>query len=95
MRYTIKDLADAIGGSVDGDASIEIDSINTPSEASAGQITFLSDTRYKKELQKTAASAVILRQQDRDACPVTAIIVDNPYAAYARAASLLWSQADF
>lgn len=90
MRYTIKDLADAIGGIVDGDGSVEVDSINTPAEASAGQITFLSDARYKKELSNTIASAVILRQQDRDACPVTAIIVDNPYAAYARAANLLY-----
>ena len=90
MRYTIKDLADAIGGIVDGDGSVEIDSINTPTDAGPGQITFLSDARYKKELNNTTASAVILRQQDRDACPVTAIIVDNPYAAYARAASLLY-----
>ena len=90
MPYTIKDLADAIGGIVDGDGSIEIHSINTPAEATAGQITFLSDSRYKKELNNTAASAVILRQEDRDACAVTAIIVANPYAAYARIANLLY-----
>ncbi len=90
MKYTIKDLADAIGGIVDGDVSIEIDSINTPAEASAGQITFLSDSRYKKELHNTAASAVILRQEDRDACPVTALVVANPYAAYAKVANLLY-----
>ncbi len=90
MNYTIKDLADAIGGTVDGDASIEISGINTPAEANAGQITFLSDSRYKKELSNTAASAVILRQEDRDACPVTALLVANPYAAYAKVANLLY-----
>ena len=90
MRYTLKELADAIGGIIDGDASIEINSINTPAEASAGQITFLSDSRYKKELRNTAASAVILRKQDRDVCPVTALIVINPYAAYAEVANLLY-----
>jgi UDP-3-O-[3-hydroxymyristoyl] glucosamine N-acyltransferase len=90
VRFTLKELAAAIGGVVDGDASIEVNSINTPAEALAGQITFLSDSRYKKELNNTAASAVILRQEDRDACPVTALIVSNPYAAYAQVANLLY-----
>ena len=90
MRYTVKDLADATGGIVDGDATIEIDGINTPTEAVAGQITFLSDSRYKKELKNTAASAVILREEDRHACPVTALIVTNPYVAYAKVANLLY-----
>lgn len=90
MKYTVKDLADTIGGIVDGDTSIEINGINTPAEANAGQITFLSDSRYKKELNNTAASAVILREEDRDACPVTALIVTNPYVAYAKIANLLY-----
>ncbi|MGW8229136.1 MAG: UDP-3-O-(3-hydroxymyristoyl)glucosamine N-acyltransferase [Gammaproteobacteria bacterium] len=90
MRFTLKELAAAIGGVVDGEASIEVNGINTPAEAFAGQITFLSDSRYKKELYNTAASAVILRQEDRDACPVTALIVSNPYAAYAQVANLLY-----
>ncbi len=90
MRLTLKQLADAIGGVVDGDATVEIDSINTPAEAQAGQITFLSDSRYRKELQNTSASAVILREEDRTACPVTALIVNNPYAAYAEVANLLY-----
>ncbi|MDH3947429.1 MAG: UDP-3-O-(3-hydroxymyristoyl)glucosamine N-acyltransferase [Gammaproteobacteria bacterium] len=90
MGFTLKQLADVIDGVVDGDATIEIDSINTPAEALSGQITFLSDSRYKKELQNTSASAVILRQEDRAACPVTALIVSNPYAAYAEVANLLY-----
>lgn len=90
MGFTLKKLADAIGGVVDGDAAIEINSINTPAEAQPGQITFLSDSRYKKELHDTSASAVILRKEDRSACPVTALIVSNPYAAYAEVANLLY-----
>ena len=90
MKYTIMDLADAVGGVVDGDASLEINGINTPTEAIVGQITFLSDSRFKKELTNTAASAVILKQEDRDACPVTALIVTNPYVAYAKVAQLLY-----
>jgi UDP-3-O-[3-hydroxymyristoyl] glucosamine N-acyltransferase len=90
VRFTLKELADAIGGTIDGDALIEVNSINTLTDAVAGQITFLSDSRFKKEMQNTAASAVILRQQDRDACPVTALIVENPYAAYAKVTNLLY-----
>ena len=90
MGFTLEKLAEAIGGVVDGDATIEINSINTPAEAVSGQITFLSDSRYKKELLNTAASAVILREEDRTACPVTALIVSNPYVAYAEVANLLY-----
>ena len=90
MGFTLKELADAIGGVVVGDATIEIDSINTPAEAGPGQITFLSDTRFKKELHNSSASAVILREEDKSACPVTAVIVKNPYAAYAKVANLLY-----
>jgi len=90
VGFTLKQLAESIGGVVDGDATIEIESINTPAEAQPGQITFLSDSRYKKELENTSASAVILREDDRSACPVTALIVRNPYAAYAEVANLLY-----
>ncbi len=90
MGLTLKELAEAVGGFVDGDETIEINSINTPTEAQSGQITFLSDPRFKKDIQNTSASAVILRDADRSACPVTALIVKNPYAAYAEVANLLY-----
>jgi len=44
---------------------------------------------YRKYLQDTQASAVILKQEDAAACPTAVIVSSNPYASYARAAALI------
>jgi UDP-3-O-[3-hydroxymyristoyl] glucosamine N-acyltransferase len=90
VTFTLQELADAIGGVVDGDASVVIHGINTLVEAGSEQITFLTSSQYKKELQNTSAAAVILREEDKAACPVSALIVKNPHAAYAKVANLLY-----
>jgi UDP-3-O-[3-hydroxymyristoyl] glucosamine N-acyltransferase len=54
-------------------------------EAREGQITFLGNPKYNKELEKTQASAVIVGPQfPKTDLPL--IIVSNPYLAYARVA---------
>ncbi|CAG0909689.1 unnamed protein product, partial [Cyprideis torosa] len=43
-----------------------------------------------KRLKKMGAGAVILKQEYAAQCPVTALVSDNPYLAYAKAAQLLF-----
>lgn len=62
-------------------------------EAAAGSIAFLANPRYRRYLQTTGASAVILREQDRASCPTNVLISDNPYLAFARIAAVLHPQA--
>ena len=57
--------------------------------ATQGALSFLSNTRYKKFLKTTRASAVILSASDLEECPAAALVVENPQLAYARAAGLL------
>lgn len=89
MGYTLQELAESIGGRVVGQEDYQIENVATIQNASAGSITFLANRRYVKYLKDTNAGAVILDENDLDACPVAAIVCDNPYLAYAKIATLL------
>jgi UDP-3-O-[3-hydroxymyristoyl] glucosamine N-acyltransferase len=58
--------------------------------AAEGQITFLSSAKYRRQLANCNASAVLIAEKDREHCPAncTAIIVDDPYLAYAKVSRL-------
>ncbi len=81
---TVKELAEAIGAEVTGDGAADVSSVATLDEARPGQVSFLSNRKYAKQLDTTAASAVI-------AAPgiahprVTLLKTSDPYLAFARA----------
>ncbi len=68
-------------GCVEIKESIEITGMNTLHEASMGEISFLSDSKYEKELSGTKASAVILPASKAHLLPegVVALVSDEPY----------------
>lgn len=75
-----------------GDASLKVKRIERLSVAQIGDISFLSDEKYLKELPNSKATAVLLKPKHADVCPTSAIMVDNPYAAYAFVAQKLYAQ---
>jgi len=83
------ELASRLGCRLEGDAHTEIHGIAGIEEARAGQITFLSNPRYARELVKTQASAVLVDEKaviERDASlpPLAALRSGNPYLDFAR-----------
>jgi UDP-3-O-[3-hydroxymyristoyl] glucosamine N-acyltransferase len=89
LGYTLQYLADAVGGAVHGQADVQIDRVATISNARANSISFLANRSYYKFLSDTRATAIILSEQDLEKCPVSAIVVKNPYLAYAKIAAIL------
>ena len=89
MSYRLGELAERIGAGLLGDPDIIIDRVAALRTAGPGDITFLSNRRYRPYLESTRAGAVILAPEFADACPVPALVLDNPYLGYARAATLL------
>jgi UDP-3-O-[3-hydroxymyristoyl] glucosamine N-acyltransferase len=84
MQITLRELADVVGGEVDGDGSVLISGVAGIKEARQGDITFLASPRYEKFLQTTAASAVIALPGT--ASPGKALIrSDNPYLSFVKA----------
>ncbi len=89
MAYTLEKLAEYVGGNIIGDAKCQINSVATLNHAGSGQISFLTNTLYKNQLEHTKASAVLISDEFVDLCTVNVIVVNNPHAAYAKVASLL------
>jgi UDP-3-O-[3-hydroxymyristoyl] glucosamine N-acyltransferase len=56
-------------------------------------LSFLANPRYRKQMESTRATAVLLGPENAADCPVAALIDPNPYLAYARIADLLHPQA--
>ena len=71
-----------------GDATIGITGIAPLKTAGAGQISFLANPKFKKELQASAASAVILHPDMQDETDKPVLLSTNPYLAFARLTAL-------
>ncbi len=82
-------LAEGLGAKLHGDGDTEVSRVATLESARPGDISFLSNSRYRRQLAGTAASAVILSEEDAAECPVAALVMANPYLGYARAAAML------
>jgi len=83
------ELAEYVGGKVKGDAkNIVIKSASTLNRAEEGDISFLANPRYAKQLQTTKASAVIV-DRERDDAKVPLLIAEDPYYAFMQIMVLL------
>ena len=95
MPTTLGEIADLIGAELDGDPATLISGVATLINAEEGHISFLSNRRYRSHLESTRASAVILAGEDKSACPVSSLVVGNPYLSYARVVSFLYPEPAF
>ena len=89
MGLTLGKLAERSGAGLHGDAALPIEGVCTLQEGRPGCIGFLANPHYRKYLAGTRAAAVILSEEDLPACPVPALVSRNPYATYAKVATLL------
>jgi UDP-3-O-[3-hydroxymyristoyl] glucosamine N-acyltransferase len=87
--YRLGEIVARLGGELAGDGDPEIRRIATLESAGPGDLSFVSNPKYLKQLGATRASAVILARAQREATRLPRIICDDPYAYYARAAQLL------
>ncbi|MDF1642876.1 MAG: UDP-3-O-(3-hydroxymyristoyl)glucosamine N-acyltransferase [Pseudomonadales bacterium] len=86
--YTLAELAAYIDAELLGDAAQEVTGLATLQAASQGNLAFLANSKYLQFLENTQASAVIVDRDSADRCPVAALIVDDPYMAYAKISQL-------
>jgi UDP-3-O-[3-hydroxymyristoyl] glucosamine N-acyltransferase len=87
--YRLADIAARFGGQVVGDAETLVQQIGTLEKATAGQIAFLANAKYRHQLESSRASAVILSKADADATQIPRIVCDNPYSYFAKLSSFL------
>ncbi len=82
--YSLQEIADSLGAELRGDPTCRIQSLNTLEQAGEGQLSFLASKAYETYLSSTEASAVLLEPRFTEAFVGNALIIDNPYVAYAR-----------
>ncbi|MEL7186831.1 MAG: UDP-3-O-(3-hydroxymyristoyl)glucosamine N-acyltransferase [Pseudomonadota bacterium] len=89
MPVSLGELATRFGCELIGDPDTVVSDVASLTNAGPASLTFLSNSSYRTELPGTGAAAVILRPDDADECPVSAILSDDPYAMYARMAAIV------
>ena len=90
MVFSVAQLAQQLGATIKGEDDTLIDGVATLSQAGPTELSFLANPKYQSQLQSTAAGVVLLREGDVSMCPVTALVVDDPYLSYAKAVGLLF-----
>ncbi len=86
MDLSLAELAEflsahGLGGTVDGDPAVRISAVATLEDAVAGQISFLSNPKYEKDLATTRASAVLVKPEVTPPRKMNLIRTPDPYAA--------------
>jgi len=82
-------IVERLGGTLRGSGSVLIRRIASLQSAGAGDISFLSDARYRQQLGDSRASAVILPESPFVDCLLPVILCANPYLYFAEVANLL------
>lgn len=83
--YTLKELAEQVGGAIRGNADVVVSSIAPLDRASTNQLTFISNVKYRPYLSQAQAGVLVVSEADVEFCAENAnlLIVQNPYVAYA------------
>ena len=87
--YTLAEIVRRCGGELIGEPGVKIKQVASLESAASGDICFVAQARYIPQLEKSAASAVILGADSRDATALPRIVCANPYAYYAAVVELL------
>jgi UDP-3-O-[3-hydroxymyristoyl] glucosamine N-acyltransferase len=80
--FTLVQIAEKIGGKLFGDSNIEIKNVAQINNATAKQITFCANPKYKEALENTKASAVIIDQKTDIIPKIPYIMVMDAYYGF-------------
>jgi UDP-3-O-[3-hydroxymyristoyl] glucosamine N-acyltransferase len=88
---SLAEIARLVGGTVEGNADVEIFDVAPIERAVSGQISFVANTKYEHHAQTTAASALVLGPNI--ACPrIPALRHPNPYLTFAHIVDLFYPE---
>jgi UDP-3-O-[3-hydroxymyristoyl] glucosamine N-acyltransferase len=88
MKHTAKDLAEALGAIVEGDASVELNGVAAPERASSGELIFVDSPKHTARAETSAAKCVVL-PPGLTVAGKTVLRTENVKVTFAKAAALL------
>ncbi|HGE6112431.1 TPA: UDP-3-O-(3-hydroxymyristoyl)glucosamine N-acyltransferase [Vibrio cholerae] len=86
---TLAELATITGGELFGDPTALVSAVAPMDKAQLGHVTFLSNPRYSKHLGDCKATVIMVKASERELCPSNALVVADPYVAFAKVAQAL------
>jgi UDP-3-O-[3-hydroxymyristoyl] glucosamine N-acyltransferase len=89
MSFALGELAVRFGCELRGDPELRVGRVATLAGAGAGDLGFLANPHYRPQLAATRATVVVTDAENASLSPVAVLVSANPYATYARIASLL------
>src|SRR5436189_3896802 len=86
MKFTAKQIADLLDGTVEGDPSASVDRLSKIEEGGAGSLSFLANPAYTQYVYATTASVVIIGRDFSLSAPVktTLVRVADAQGAFAK-----------
>ena len=91
---SLGELAVRFGLELVGEPSLRVSHVASLEQAASGALSFLANSKFRKFLATTRASAVVVSPADVSALPAStaALVHANPYVSYARIAAVLHPQ---
>lgn len=93
MSMTIEEIAAMLGCAFEGDGSLVISGVSTIKDAKDGQLTFLANPKYARDLASTSATAVVAGE-GVDVGNLPVIRAKNPYFAFSRVVTMFAPKPD-
>lgn len=87
--FTLAELAERTGSRIEGNPGVRISRVATLKLAGDGAIAFLSNQKYRADVECSAAAALIVSAENLSLTSKPCLVNDNPYACFARVAALL------
>ncbi len=85
---TLRELVERFGGELRGDGACTVSRVATLASAGPDAISFLTNPRYRAQLARTRAAAVIVGPDDAEVAGRPCIVSANPYAYVAKVSAL-------
>ncbi len=92
---TVQEIAEKIGGRVEGDGSVDISGMAGLDDAGAGDITFVSSEKYASRVRASGAGAIVADESADVPLNCTVIRVADPNKGFASVAGLLFPEEPF
>ncbi|MFT4569273.1 MAG: UDP-3-O-[3-hydroxymyristoyl] glucosamine N-acyltransferase [Hyphomicrobiaceae bacterium] len=80
----LAELAEILGARLEGDPEVQIQGLAPIDEAGDGDLSFVASPKYRRLIETTGASAVIVSENEKGQ-PRNALRVPEPYAAFVQA----------
>ena len=88
MKFSAGQIAELLGGTVDGDAGVEVEKLSKIEEGEPGSLSFLANPLYTPHIYSTSASIVIVQQDFEPEKPLsngtTLIRVSDAYSSFGK-----------